>query len=80
MQPMIANPTFNALLQVLIAIGTVASILSPFVGNGKLFTALHYISAAGLDIAKVFKGPPALPDARPEVQADPNQPTLPGVK
>lgn len=70
MQPVIANPTFNAILQILISLGMIASILSPFVGNGKLFTVLHYLSAAGFDIVKMVKGPTNLPESTPTLSDD----------
>jgi len=55
MQPLITNPTFNAVLQIVIAVGALASAASPLVkGVPWLYSFLQRLAGAGFDLSKVL--------------------------
>lgn len=66
MNPLITNPTFNAILQYVIALGTIAGILSPlFAWAPKVYAVLQRVTAFGIDTSKAFGAKRVPSDAGP---------------
>jgi hypothetical protein len=56
MNPPIANQTFNAVIQIIIAVSVLASIAAPFAGKGRFAAVLHILTGLPGDITKVSRG------------------------
>lgn len=66
MNPLITNPTFNAILQIVVTLGTLASLISPFVAKAPaLYSVLQRLAAWGIDTSKAFGAKRVPSDAGP---------------
>lgn len=66
MNPLITNPTVNAILQIVVALGTLASLLAPFAAKAPaLYAFLQRLAAWGFDMSKAFGARRVPSDAGP---------------